>query len=75
MSLGVAKLPEGVNWKVLLGASCLAGIGFTMSLFITGLALEAELLSAGKIGTLLGSILSALLGMGLLLCFLGRKES
>ncbi len=74
VTLGLAKLPDGVNWKVLFGASCLAGIGFTMSLFIAGLALEAELLSAGKIGTLLGSVLSALLGMGLLLCFLRRNE-
>ena len=40
--LGVAKLPEGVNWWVLLGGGLLAGIGFTMSIFITGLALAGD---------------------------------
>ena len=74
VKLGLARLPSGVNWKVLIGAGCLAGIGFTMSLFIAGLALEAELLTAGKIGTLLGSALSAILGAGLLLYFLRRSD-
>jgi NhaA family Na+:H+ antiporter len=66
---GVAKLPEGVDWWVLLGGGCLAGIGFTMSLFIAGLALggDAELLGAGKLGTLLGSVCSAILGTTILL--------
>ncbi len=71
---GFARLPTGVNWKILLGASFLAGIGFTMSLFIAGLALDGELLTAGKIGTLLGSALSAILGLGLLLYFLPRNN-
>ncbi len=74
VTLGLAKLPDGVNWKVLFGAGCLAGIGFTMSLFIAGLALEGDLLAAGKIGTLLGSALSAVLGLGLLLYFLRRND-
>jgi len=75
VKLGLARLPGGVNWSILLGASFLAGIGFTMSLFIAGLALEGELLTAGKIGTLVGSALSAIFGMGLLLYFLGRNDS
>jgi len=70
--VGVARLPAGVNWKVMLGAGCLAGIGFTMSLFIAGLALEGDLLDDGKIGTLSGSALSALVGCGLLAIFLRR---
>jgi len=74
VKLGLARLPNGVNWQILLGAGCLAGIGFTMSLFIAGLALEAELLSAGKIGTLFGSALSAIFGLGLLLICLRREE-
>lgn len=74
VKLGLARLPTGVDWKVLFGASCLAGIGFTMSLFIAGLALEADLLTAGKIGTLLGSLISASLGLGLLLYFLRRSK-
>lgn len=72
--IGLARLPTGVNWKVMLGAGCLAGIGFTMSLFIAGLALDGELLDAGKIGTLTGSTLSALLGSLLLLKFLPRRS-
>lgn len=70
--LGAARLPTGVNWKVMLGAGCLAGIGFTMSLFIAGLALEGTLLDAGKVGTLMGSSASALLGCMLLLAFLPK---
>jgi NhaA family Na+:H+ antiporter len=72
VKLGIARLPSGVNWRILFGAACLAGIGFTMSLFIAGLALDADLLAAGKVGTLLGSVASAVLGLGLLVCFLRR---
>jgi Na+:H+ antiporter, NhaA family len=74
VKLGLARLPSGVNWRILLGAGCLAGIGFTMSLFIAGLAFEAELLTAGKIGTLLGSVISATLGLALLLYFLRGSD-
>jgi NhaA family Na+:H+ antiporter len=70
--LGIARLPTGVNWQVMLGAGCLAGIGFTMSLFIAGLALPPELLDAGKLGTLCGSAVSAVLGSVLLLMFLPK---
>jgi len=73
VKLGWARLLEGVNWKVLTGAGCLAGIGFTMSLFIAGLALDDELLRSGKIGALAGSALSATIGCTLLWWFL-RKE-
>jgi NhaA family Na+:H+ antiporter len=72
--LGLARLPDGVNWRVLCGGGCLAGIGFTMSLFIAGLALQSPLLEAGKIGTLAGSTVSAILGSLLLLFFLGRRQ-
>jgi len=70
--LGLARLPDGLSWKVLVGAGCLAGIGFTMSLFIAGLALQGELAEAGKIGTLIGSALSAIAGSALLWRFLGK---
>ncbi len=76
--LGIAKLPQGVNWWVLLGGGFLAGIGFTMSLFVAGLAFKEtpELLAAGKIGTLLGSLCSAVVGTAILLVVLrGRKAS
>src|SRR5690242_19005059 len=68
--LGVARLPEGVNNKVLLGAGCLAGIGFTMSLFIASLALGQQEMNQAMMGILAGSAVSALLGMFLLLRFL-----
>jgi len=63
---GVAALPSGVGWAALAGAGALGGIGFTMALFIAGLALEGALLDAAKIGTLSGSVLSAALGLALL---------
>ncbi|WP_088253683.1 Na+/H+ antiporter NhaA [Fimbriiglobus ruber] len=66
--MGIAQLPTGVNWKMLAGAGCLGGIGFTMSLFIAGLALPFDLLDAGKIGILIGSAASACIG-SLLLVF------
>ena len=67
---GAAQLPAGVNWRAVLGAGCLGGIGFTMSLFIASLALEGTLLDAGKIGILAGSTISAAAGLALLLAFL-----
>jgi NhaA family Na+:H+ antiporter len=69
---GLAQLPYGVSWAALLGTSCLGGIGFTMSLFIGGLALEGTLLEAGKIGTFAGSLISAVLGFGCLFVFLPK---
>ena len=61
---GLAPMPRGTNWRQLWGAATLCGIGFTMSLFIGALAFPAnpELVEAAKIGTLAGSLLSAMLG-------------
>ncbi|MEX2174018.1 MAG: Na+/H+ antiporter NhaA [Pirellulaceae bacterium] len=70
--VGIARLPVGVTWKTMVGAGCLAGIGFTMSLFIAGLALDGTLLDAAKVGTLAGSTVSAALGMFLLVRYLPR---
>lgn len=57
------QLPEGVRWAHFVGAALLGGIGFTMSLFITGLAYEdASLIADAKIGILTGSLISGLLG-------------
>ena len=53
--LGMARLPTGVSWKVIFGAGCLAGIGFTMALFIARLALGGQLLEAGKPGIPIGA--------------------
>jgi NhaA family Na+:H+ antiporter len=63
VKLKLASLPEGVNWKNLYGAGILAGIGFTMSLFIAGLAFGyPELLDLAKIGVLSGSLVSGIVG-------------
>jgi NhaA family Na+:H+ antiporter len=69
---GWASLPAGVGWPAMIGAGCLAGIGFTMSLFIAALALQGELLDAAKIGILAGSAVSAILGMVLLVLTLPK---
>jgi NhaA family Na+:H+ antiporter len=58
--LGMAALPDGTRWSHLCGVSLLAGIGFTMSLFIGTLAFSAsEHLTQLRIGVLVGSLLSA----------------
>ncbi len=58
-----ASEPEGVSWKKIYAASILAGIGFTMSLFIANLAFtSAELLNISKVGILSGSLLSGIVG-------------
>jgi NhaA family Na+:H+ antiporter len=72
--LGVARLPDGVGWGVLTGGSALAGIGFTMSLFIAGLALDGAALDAAKVGVLWASLLSGGVGMGILLALLPREQ-
>jgi NhaA family Na+:H+ antiporter len=73
--VGLARLPSGVNWQIMIGAGWLAGIGFTMSLFVANLALEDALLDAGKIGTLTGSAVSAVVGCTLLIVFLPRHTA
>ena len=64
---GIATLPQSVNWRSLLGYGCLAGIGFTMSLFIDMLAFEdAALVDAAKRGIIAGSLLAGIAGAVLL---------
>jgi len=61
---GIARLPAGVQWKHLLGAAWLAGIGFTMSLFIAQLAFSAPgMVEQAKLGILLASAISAGIGL------------
>ena len=64
---GLAKKPDAYGWNQVLGAGCLAGIGFTMSLFIAGQSYPlATDFDAAKIAIFIASILSAILGVGLL---------
>ena len=75
VKVGFAELPRGVSWLMLLGGGCLAGIGFTMSLFLTALALPDSLVNAGKLGTLMGSAASLILGVVLLLVASQRQKN
>ncbi len=67
VSLGLAKLPERATWLHMAGVGCLAGIGFTMSLFIGTLAFNTpEQIDAVRVGVIAGSIVSAVLGLVIL---------
>ncbi|TWU17214.1 Na(+)/H(+) antiporter NhaA [Novipirellula galeiformis] len=70
--LGWAKMPERLTWRILTAGSFLAGIGFTMALFIDGLAFGDEGFDTAKTGVLIGSGLSAVCGMVLLLVMLPK---
>lgn len=74
--LGIAKRPGGVGWLQVYGMALLAGIGFTMSLFIGGLAFpgDATLVEEVKMGVLAGSLLSAVAGFAAL-ALAGRSRA
>ena len=64
---GLTTLPTDVTWRHIYGLACLAGIGFTMSLFIGGLAFsDPAQIDAVKMGVLSGSLVSALIGLSVL---------
>jgi len=68
-------LPEGMNWRHLGGVSALAGIGFTVSIFIAGLAFEDPLANdAAKVGILVASLLAGAVGAAVLFTA-GRSRS
>jgi NhaA family Na+:H+ antiporter len=75
VTLRIAERPTGVGWPAIIGAGCLGGIGFTMALFIAGLALQDALLDMAKIGVLAASLISAVLGMLLLRVTLPDQQS
>jgi len=63
VKLRVSSLPEGANWAHIAGVALLAGIGFTMSLFISGLAFQnPEFITQAKYGILVASIIAGVLG-------------
>ncbi len=64
---GIATLPQGLRWAHLVGVACLAGIGFTMSLFLASLSFgESQLLETAKLGILAASLITGGLGFFLL---------
>jgi NhaA family Na+:H+ antiporter len=74
--LGLAHLPKATDWFSLYGIACLAGIGFTMSLFIGTLAFPGNESAADvRMGVLIGSLLSALLGYAVLRINMARIAS
>lgn len=75
VKLGVARKPDAYGWTQVLGAGCLAGIGFTMSLFIAGQSFPMPAdFDAAKIAIFVASILSAILGVAIL-WRAGRSQS
>jgi NhaA family Na+:H+ antiporter len=74
VSMGFAKLSERATWTQMIGVGCLAGIGFTMSLFIGTLAFDTPAkIDAVRVGVFAGSIISMLLGLAIL--WLGSRKS
>ena len=70
-----ASLPEGVTWRQIYGVGFLAGIGFTMSIFIADLAfLSVESVQIAKVGIIIDSLLAATLGM-LILSYQPKKNA
>jgi Na+:H+ antiporter, NhaA family len=75
VSLGLAKLPERATWLHMAGVGCLAGIGFTMSLFIGTLAFTTPgQIDAVRVGVIAGSLLSTALGLTILFPGSGRSS-
>lgn len=63
VKLGLCKLPSGLKWKTIFGVGLLAGIGFTMSIFITLLAFENEtIINNAKLVILISSLIAGILG-------------
>lgn len=78
VKLGIAQLPEGINFKHIFAVSVLCGIGFTMSIFISSLAFgqaNAAYDTYARLGILMGSTTAALLGYALLRLSLPVKST
>ena len=72
--LGIAELPAAATWSAIVGVGALAGIGFTVSLFVTSLAFDDPVLQdEAKIGILAASTIAAVLG-SLILSGVGRRS-
>jgi NhaA family Na+:H+ antiporter len=70
--LGIARKPEDIGWPHMLGAGMLAGIGFTMALFIANLAFDGPALESAKFGILLASLIAGVAGMAMLVAVTAR---
>lgn len=71
--LGIGRLPTGARWGHIIGVAAISGIGFTVSLFITGLAFDAsDLQDQAKIGILAASLIAAISGAAIFIT-VGRR--
>jgi NhaA family Na+:H+ antiporter len=77
VAVGICRLPLDLNWKHILGAGMLGGIGFTMSIFITNLAFtgNGETINASKMSILLASLVAGTIGFVWLKIFGHPEES
>jgi NhaA family Na+:H+ antiporter len=67
VALRIAEMPEGSDWKQIIGVSFLAGTGFTMSLFIAELAFQEDIqIAQAKTAVLVASIFAATIGIVIL---------
>jgi NhaA family Na+:H+ antiporter len=74
VKLVTKRLPEGLTWPAVVGGGFLSGIGFTMALFIAGLALSGPVLQTAKVGVLGASLLAAIGGMVVLIIVLPKPD-
>jgi NhaA family Na+:H+ antiporter len=73
-ALGHRDTTPGLDWRLLVGGGLLAGIGFTMALFIANLAFSEGLIDCAKLGISLASVVSALAGLAVLRWWPGRGQ-
>jgi NhaA family Na+:H+ antiporter len=71
---GIAIRPPELGWRLLAGGGLLAGIGFTMALFISNLAFSKSLIDSAKLGIFLGSVVSAVAGLAVLTSLSLRRK-
>jgi NhaA family Na+:H+ antiporter len=64
---GIARKPGEIGWPHMLAAGMLAGIGFTMAIFIANLAFEGKALEYAKLGILVASLISGIAGIAMLI--------
>ncbi|MCX7549401.1 Na+/H+ antiporter NhaA [Xanthomarina sp. F2636L] len=64
VKLKITELPSGINFKQIVGIACIAGVGFTMSIFIANLAFSNNLvfINSSKVGIIIGSLVSGIVG-------------
>ena len=75
LRLHIAIRPPELSWRLLAGGSLLAGIGFTMALFIANLAFDKSLIDSAKLGILVASVFSAVAGLALLMWLPARGRT